>query len=480
LDKLKVDKVILKALNLSNKIELIKDGWRYIKPEDVPKYKARGYIVERGPRGGWRVKVSDSGRPVKEGKKPSGITFDRSIQNFIRSAELFGVKDKLVNELKDFMSDNEDKSNEAYFRIRQMLRDMKREGHIDSKQYNRLANGIRDAYKRKFGELPAKKKLKEAKEKIKPKEEKKPKKKIDWSDWGKYDRGDSYDKVYSEFINFVEDLLKEDAESYTLEGDKFTCRVFEVGGKEFRVVKSRTSQGWTDYWIESEDMHDEDLPFSHIIIARIGHPLGWRGGGGGALYWRGYPELFRKIKELYYQKGESKELKLDSWQKEEEEIKRLKDSVKWPGDPITYDRYVQEKVYKYYEEKYPGKGEFKSLEDFKSAIKQSSDRFRKIHNRYWTGEFDTTFTIVQVGNRKFGVFYNDGKYRGDRYIELFVANENGQKVYSIKMINNKVDEKGSNNLASYIVRKILDGEAKVLKNEMNRVNPKSGGIYAVV
>ena len=174
MDKLKIDKVILKALNLNNKIELIKDGWRYIKPEDVPKYKARGYIVERGPRGGWRVKVSDSGRPVKEGKKPSGITFDRSVQNFIRSAELFGVKDKLVNELKDFMSDNEDKSNEAYFRIRQMLRDMKREGHIDSKQYNRLANGIRDAYKRKFGELPAKKKLKEAKEKVKPKEEKIP------------------------------------------------------------------------------------------------------------------------------------------------------------------------------------------------------------------------------------------------------------------------------------------------------------------
>jgi len=49
-DKLGLSKVILKSLSLQNKIEVLKERWRYIRPEDVPKCKARGYVVERGPK----------------------------------------------------------------------------------------------------------------------------------------------------------------------------------------------------------------------------------------------------------------------------------------------------------------------------------------------------------------------------------------------------------------------------------------------
>lgn len=65
--KIAINRVILKTLGLKNRITFMKDKWRYIRPEDVPKYRARGYVVERGELTMYCQKRNDKAKNIDIG-----------------------------------------------------------------------------------------------------------------------------------------------------------------------------------------------------------------------------------------------------------------------------------------------------------------------------------------------------------------------------------------------------------------------------
>lgn len=176
--KIDISKIILKSFKIANKLEFMKEKWRYISPEDVPKYRQRGYMVERGPRGGWRIRVDSSGRPIKQ--EGAGKTEVGGLVGLLGEAlDKSGYADDFKTHLEGLASGDEQKAMNSYYELRKLLRKMKKEGHIDFKLRNKMYSKLRKYFEQKYGYDPAKKKIDEGKKKIKeavPKEEKKPEK----------------------------------------------------------------------------------------------------------------------------------------------------------------------------------------------------------------------------------------------------------------------------------------------------------------
>lgn len=164
----KVNVIVLKSLNLRKRLEFLKEKWRYIRPEDVPKYRARGYVVERGPRGGWRVRYDESGRPVKSQQvmSTSSVQVPEPLMNAIKNTS---YEQDFVNNLKNLTSGDKDKALQSYYKLRELLRKIKKEGHIDYRLRNKMYGKLRDYFRKTYGFDPAKEKIEQSRQKIESK-----------------------------------------------------------------------------------------------------------------------------------------------------------------------------------------------------------------------------------------------------------------------------------------------------------------------
>lgn len=164
----KVNVIVLKSLNLRKRLEFLKEKWRYIRPEDVPKYRSRGYLVERGPRGGWRIRYDESGRPVKSQQvmSTSSVQVPEPLMNAIKNTS---YEQDFVNNLKNLTSGDKDKALQSYYKLRELLRKIKKEGHIDYRLRNKMYSKLRDYFRKTYGFDPAKEKIEQSRQKIESK-----------------------------------------------------------------------------------------------------------------------------------------------------------------------------------------------------------------------------------------------------------------------------------------------------------------------